>query len=200
MKKHVLKTGFAALAAISLLSSCASNFSLTKRRYSSGYQVQLSLFGKEKQKTEPQTAEQSNIQTERLSNLNAQTPKALKFDRIPQTAKPLNLSIPVVQKHTEVQSLKDARRVNLIQPAKHNQIAQAIKPATSEKRMLKRNLARNIEDSTLLYLIIAFFIPCLGVLLYEGEITSHFWISLLLMVLFWLPGIIYAFLVILGEI
>lgn len=200
MKKHVLKIGFAALAAISLLSSCASTFSLTKRRYSSGYQVQLGLFGKEKQKPLQHKAEKGIFETEHPGTLSTRTPMALNFMRMPQAATPVSVQCTTVQKHAEGHSLKNAGHVNIPQAAKNNHIAQAIKPAASEKKILKRNLTRSIEDSTLLYLIIAFFIPFLGVLLYEGEITSHFWISLLLTILFWLPGFIYAILVILGEI
>ncbi len=52
---------------------------------------------------------------------------------------------------------------------------------------------------TLLLVIIAIFIPFLAVGLYEG-ITSRFWISLILSLLLWFPGIIYAILVVTGTI
>jgi uncharacterized membrane protein YqaE (UPF0057 family) len=37
------------------------------------------------------------------------------------------------------------------------------------------------------------------VYLHQGEINNKFWISLLLTLLFFLPGVIYALIVILGE-
>src|ERR1043165_5878981 len=40
----------------------------------------------------------------------------------------------------------------------------------------------------LLCAIISIFIPPLGVILYEEDITIHFWIDLLLTILFYLPG------------
>ena len=52
-------------------------------------------------------------------------------------------------------------------------------------------------DRTLL-IILAIFIPPLAMLLYDG-VTSRFWISLLLTLLFFLPGMIYTLVVILGE-
>lgn len=55
------------------------------------------------------------------------------------------------------------------------------------------------DDMTILLIIIAIFIPFLAVLLYEG-ITTRFWISLLLTLLFWLPGAIYAILIVTGNI
>ncbi len=50
----------------------------------------------------------------------------------------------------------------------------------------------------LLLVIIAILIPPLAMILYENEVTSRFWISLLLTLLFYLPGLIYTLVVILG--
>jgi uncharacterized membrane protein YqaE (UPF0057 family) len=55
------------------------------------------------------------------------------------------------------------------------------------------------DEDQLLFAIISFFIPPLGVALYEEDITVHFWIDLLLTLLFWLPGFIYALVIILGD-
>jgi uncharacterized membrane protein YqaE (UPF0057 family) len=52
----------------------------------------------------------------------------------------------------------------------------------------------------LLELIFAFFIPPIGVLLHEDGITDHFWIDLILTILLWLPGMIYAMLIVFDEI
>lgn len=63
------------------------------------------------------------------------------------------------------------------------------------KNAKKAKKAGEVSDTTLLVLI-AIFIPFLAVGLYDG-ITNRFWISLLLTLLFWLPGFIYALIVIL---
>lgn len=60
------------------------------------------------------------------------------------------------------------------------------------KKSLKQSLRKMADDNKMLAAVIAFFIPFLGVLIYEGDLTSHFWISLVLTLLFWLPGFIYA--------
>ncbi|MBS1918730.1 MAG: YqaE/Pmp3 family membrane protein [Bacteroidetes bacterium] len=54
------------------------------------------------------------------------------------------------------------------------------------------------SDNTVLLCILAVLLPPLAVYLHEGEINNKFWISLLLTILFWLPGVIYALIVILG--
>jgi uncharacterized membrane protein YqaE (UPF0057 family)/outer membrane biosynthesis protein TonB len=55
------------------------------------------------------------------------------------------------------------------------------------------------DEMLLLAIIFAILIPPLGVAIYEG-ITTRFWISLLLTILFFVPGMIYALLVVCGVI
>ena len=55
------------------------------------------------------------------------------------------------------------------------------------------------EVSDVLLIILAVLLPPLAVFLHQGEINIKFWISLILTLLFFLPGIIYALLVILGS-
>lgn len=55
------------------------------------------------------------------------------------------------------------------------------------------------SDNHILAIIFAILIPPLGVYLYQGKITTKFWISLVLTLIFWLPGAIYALLVVTGN-
>ena len=55
------------------------------------------------------------------------------------------------------------------------------------------------STNTALLVILAILLPPLAVYLHQGEINQKFWISLLLTLLFFLPGVIYALLVVLGE-
>ncbi|AMM53043.1 hydrogenase expression protein [Rufibacter sp. DG15C] len=48
--------------------------------------------------------------------------------------------------------------------------------------------------------IFAILIPPLGVFLHEGELNTRFWVSVLLTLLFVIPGIIYALLVVTDSI
>lgn len=56
----------------------------------------------------------------------------------------------------------------------------------------------DISDDTLLLIIITILLPPLGMFLYEGAFTTRVLISLLLWLLFYVPGLIYTLLVILG--
>lgn len=59
--------------------------------------------------------------------------------------------------------------------------------------------ARAADTSTILLVILAILLPPLAVFLYEEAITTKFWISLLLTLLLFVPGIIYAILVVTGN-
>ena len=55
------------------------------------------------------------------------------------------------------------------------------------------------STSTLLLVILAILLPPLAVYLHEGVINKKFWIDLVLTLLFYLPGMIYALVVVLGK-
>ncbi|WP_276503319.1 YqaE/Pmp3 family membrane protein [Terrimonas pollutisoli] len=76
-----------------------------------------------------------------------------------------------------------------------------IKDAKKEVKAYKAAKKAGSEPSTntLLLVILAILLPPLAVYLHQGEINTKFWISLLLTLLFWLPGVIYALIVILGD-
>ena len=80
-----------------------------------------------------------------------------------------------------------------------------------ERRALRRQQRREIKDlirnhnngsdpstDTLLLAILCVLLPPLAVYLYEGETNDTFWISVLLTLLLWLPGIIFAVITIFG--
>ncbi len=56
---------------------------------------------------------------------------------------------------------------------------------------------RDGDDDKLIAIILCIVFPPLGVAVWENDITKHFWISLLLTFLFWIPGFIYSLLIIL---
>jgi uncharacterized membrane protein YqaE (UPF0057 family) len=75
-----------------------------------------------------------------------------------------------------------------------------IKEVKKQIRLFKKEKknGRETDDRTILLVILAILLPPLAVYLYEEEINNRFWISLLLTILFWLPGVVYALVLILG--
>ncbi|MEO5967683.1 MAG: YqaE/Pmp3 family membrane protein [Ferruginibacter sp.] len=88
----------------------------------------------------------------------------------------------------EFKSLSKAEKKTRIKEAK-----QKLKEIKAQKRAGER-----VTNTTLL-VILAILIPPLAVYLHQGEINSKFWIALLLTLLFYLPGMIYALVVVLGK-
>lgn len=70
---------------------------------------------------------------------------------------------------------------------------------TQIKEAVKQAKEAGTDTDTLLLVILAILLPPLAMFLYEGGITNRFWISLLLTFLFFLPGMIYTLVVILGD-
>ena len=73
------------------------------------------------------------------------------------------------------------------------------------KKLLKEHKAdkrtgRAAETDIVLLAILAILLPPLAVYLKEEEINSRFWISLILTLLFWIPGVIFALLVVFDAI
>ncbi|WP_211295184.1 YqaE/Pmp3 family membrane protein [Neolewinella xylanilytica] len=81
--------------------------------------------------------------------------------------------------------------------------------SAKERRQLKREQRREVKSAlndyqgadtnTILLVILAILLPPVAVLVHQGELNSKFWIALLLTLLFYLPGLIYALLVIFGN-
>ena len=82
----------------------------------------------------------------------------------------------------------------------HKEKRTRYKQVRSQYKALKadRKAGKDTDTNTVLLAILAILLPPLAVFLYEGEINNRFWISLLLTIIFWIPGVIYALILILG--
>ena len=77
-----------------------------------------------------------------------------------------------------------------------------IKNAKKEIRKYKaeRKSGVNTDVEPWVLIVLAILLPPLAVYLYEDEINWKFWVSILLTILFWIPGVIFAFLVIFSQV
>lgn len=96
-------------------------------------------------------------------------------------------------------STKDALKEfkNVSKAEKKDRIKEVKKELKEYKKAKKAGKAPS--TNTLLLVILAILLPPLAVYLHEGEINNKFWISLLLTLLFFLPGVIYALVVVLDA-
>lgn len=106
-------------------------------------------------------------------------------------------SVPVVNPEETIrqEAMKEWNSLSAKQKReRYKAVKQEIKKYKKEKR--KNGAA---DTNTLLLVILAIILPPLAIYLHQGEINNKFWIGLILTLLGWLPGIIYALVVILGN-
>jgi len=87
---------------------------------------------------------------------------------------------------------------NLSRAERKTRVKEA-KKAMKEYRADKRS-GKLAETDQVLLAILAILLPPLAVYLKEGEVNSRFWISVILTLLFWIPGVIFALLVVFDAI
>jgi uncharacterized membrane protein YqaE (UPF0057 family) len=69
-----------------------------------------------------------------------------------------------------------------------------------EYRAAKKAGRSKTETDQTLLIILCILLPPLAVYLKENDVDTKFWISLILTLIFWIPGIIYALLVVFDEV
>ena len=119
------------------------------------------------------------------------TPVASIAMAVPASTPPTTEPTPAAVKAAveEFKSLSRKERKMRVKEAK-----KTMKQFRAEKRAGKAP-----SDDTVLLVILAILLPPLAVYLHQGEVNTKFWISVLLTLLFWLPGVVYALIVILGD-
>ncbi|HEU4718698.1 MAG TPA: YqaE/Pmp3 family membrane protein [Bacteroidia bacterium] len=198
MKKTILRNTLAIASAAFLFASCASDHGLTieKRHYRNGYYVSTGkshdVASSSSVRIAPAATAPVNNETV-LSSGNAQTASVTDQKTTPTIA----------QKKTPAAASRPGRS-SVILPAifphavhKAQKMNSAKKPASAFPSSEKTG---HTDDNTLLLIILCFLLPWLAVLLKEGGPTTYFWISLLLWLCFWIPGVIFALLVVLDVI
>jgi len=94
------------------------------------------------------------------------------------------------------QKIESVKEINLDNRSFNKEVRKAKRELNKEikstiKREIKEAKKQGADDDYILMMVLAFLIPPLGVGLTYG-ITNEFWISLILTLLFWLPGAIYS--------
>jgi len=94
----------------------------------------------------------------------------------------------------------------LVVPQNAEQVIHPEKNEKREKRKALKKLWREwkknkaSDDRTVLLVILCIILPPLAVYLHQNAINNKFWISVLLSLFFWIPGVIFSLLVVLGAI
>jgi uncharacterized membrane protein YqaE (UPF0057 family) len=178
------------LATVFVLASCSSKISLVKRKYNKGFYVSVN-------KKSPSARSEHSPATHRSAV--AETPvvqvvAASRTDASPQTVKAdFRKVAPTV---SAIKPLKTAVSAHAaVAEVKPVQLVSSHRNSVKPLTLPENRMAADSDVNTVLIAILCIFIPPLAVFLYQNSLTIDFWIDLLLTFLFWLPGIIFAFLV-----
>jgi uncharacterized membrane protein YqaE (UPF0057 family) len=119
--------------------------------------------------------------TSPLFAINVVNPTTVKTEAVPSevTVKEAMSELKSLSKKEKKQRFKDVKK--------------AIKDFKASKKA-----GAEPSTNTLLLVILAILLPPLAVYLHEGTTNNKFWLSLILTLLFWVPGVIYALIVVLS--
>jgi uncharacterized membrane protein YqaE (UPF0057 family) len=191
--KKLLAPAILLAITVSLLSSCngPSNMALTKRHYRSGYYVDW-------------RTRKNVIKAPVVSVIAAKaepTPAAIKIASPEVYAVP-STSIRVVEKSKIAQTKNYKHSKALAHPTAIPELASPKTTMVNNtapdyiQNVADHNVQVNVNVSFVLIVLCAIFIPPLGVALMYG-IHSYFWIDLILTLIFFIPGMIFALIVVL---
>jgi len=219
MKNKRIFSFMAMLGLLAMLASCGSSGSITKRYHSRGYQISLDWLKKHNTAipapalVSPAQAKACPAMALPAEQLGSKSLSVNALPGNPEPPKPCKAEIKaeLAKVKTAVKaSAADAKTAVQAGIAAVGPMMAGIKPALQDaKPELKKatdkveaaaRKVKNSDEMQLIAAIVAIFLPFLGVYLYEGTITTHFWIALLLWILGILPGIVYAWLVIFNVI
>lgn len=174
-----------------LLASCSSSIEIAKRKHRGGYYVSLSQQNKHQQNNE----------------VLKDSEKAKKQEKISFSEKNKSLSITADELKAEKLTTKlkavDNDQVNTaelkIDASKIKKHKKQLKNKLKELKKAQKSGANDDDIYLLLLVILAIFLPPIAVGLASNWDLVKLIISILLTFLFWLPGIIYALLVVFGH-
>jgi uncharacterized membrane protein YqaE (UPF0057 family) len=197
MKKSLLLIAMFAL----LITSCT----VEKRHYTDGYHVEWhNKAGKNKkvdykEESTATATQQTNQQQEAVAVVTEQSAPAQQVENVPVvSSEKLNVEKESISRE-EKQALRQSIR-------EHKAMARSISRETrNDSEVLgatnfsNSQISEASEPDKVLLIILAILIPPLALYLYEGEWTNRVLLNLILSILCWIPGLIHALVIIIGD-
>jgi uncharacterized membrane protein YqaE (UPF0057 family) len=186
--KNIFSLSVIALVAFAF-TSCNMDLRVEKRRYNSGWYVHKSST----KETVSAAKEERSLACEETTLDSSITHLPAQTNDLPDSTDKRGDSVTA---NTRVEQTAKKKHVKTtVEP----QNAPVKKVLEKVKRVLARDDENTTDDNFVLAIIFALLFPFIGVLIWEGEVTDHFWIALILTLLFGLPGMIYALYIICGN-
>lgn len=184
----------AIIAIVTLMSSC----SIEKRHYMSGYHVDWhSRSAKVEHHKHQDTEDQTTVASNGLVNetaINTEQPciqEVINVESVELTEQTASSNQNISKE--EIKAEKKLNRI--ISQTLHQKDVTSTIDNTAQVNQVEQK-SENADTELLLLALLAILLPPLAVFLFENSITTNFWISVILTLLGWLPGIIFAFYII----
>ena len=193
MNKKIILSVLGVFVGSILLLSCSSQSdvlsSFSKRKYLKNFKENKKSY---EVNIEEQTAQVEEIKPQEvISETTSPTTSIIEENNVTLTQETIDLATVSTPKKVIKQIEKEYRNWDKFNRNYETELL------VSKEQYNNLNLSKKearVDDIVLA--ILAIFIPPLAVYLFDDAITANFWVDLLLTFLFWLPGIIFAFLVI----
>lgn len=183
--------------------------SIEKRHYNSGYHVEwYSQRGKIKKAEPVAQPEKENkqslaVQQEVTNESDAHVPVSNEEITKPTVSNESATIAPVKSESKKNVAAKTEKKTSKSTEAK----VEGVKPSSIEKGFSAKSSMADLDSpksplsvDEILLIILCFLLPPLAVYLDQGSVNRKFWISVILTLLIWVPGIVYAILVVTDNI
>ncbi len=190
MKKSILSISVAVFATL-FFASCSSEKGVTieKRHYGKGYYVHVSGSSKDELSVKQESAV-ALIAPSKEAPVELETKKASVAEVLP-TIKPATHSQNLLNHHSTDSKSLIKKEISRVEKSTVQSKQQAIAPVNKSDN----SPMGGGDVNTILLIVLCFFLPPLAVFLSDGGLTTNFWIDLILCLLFWIPGVVFAFIV-----
>jgi uncharacterized membrane protein YqaE (UPF0057 family) len=193
--KSILKSIAIILTVGFFFSSCKNSYDVVKRHHTGGYYI-----AKHKKVDAPKSNETlaSIVTKENKTAIENIVKNDVAIDEITENNN--NLKAVISEKNTqEITKKQSTHKAVYEQKSRKENLnrkdySQILKMGKELNKVSKSN-KNSSEGDDIILIICCLFIPPLAVYIHQGEVNSKFWIDLLLTFLFFLPGMIYAFIV-----
>jgi uncharacterized membrane protein YqaE (UPF0057 family) len=175
-----------------ILSSCGGPLSITKRHYNSGFYVERSGGAGHTSPAESDTKTE-NVATKKLASRSVSIAAVSKTEEV-ETPANFVVTASAEKRHAACRPKHIASgQTQLLNPP--TSVAAPDKEKSVSNIFVHSNKSSRSDDRDLLLIILCILLPPVAVYLKENAIGLNFWIDLILTLIFWVPGIIFALLV-----
>lgn len=196
MKKLILLLAIIGIG----LTSCNGKYTIAKRKYTKGFYVNRSgvVSSKGTDLASTKNVKAGAFESKAVEIIPIPKNESLKASNTPEEAIFIS-AISTTKKTSGNPKAINHNFETASSDSRHMVTNQSVKSLDMTKKNVESHKKSGNTNEVLL-IVLCIFIPFLAVYLFQDKIGIDFWIDLLLCLVFWLPGIIFAFLVCFGGV